>query len=125
MATCPNCDKELKWLPKGKHTCLCGEVISTDGEDLKQVEIALINVPAKEKFPKTIDIQLSLAIFFVLTLFALRIFYHETILQFETGIMVKLFSISPESYKQALIPFILAAIIILWFSLRFFRKIRQ
>lgn len=125
MVKCPNCDKELKWLPKGKHTCLCGEVISTDGEDLKQVEIALINVPAKKKFPIATETQLSLAIFSVLALFVLSILYHKTILHFEAGIMVKLFSISPESHKQALIPFILAAIIILWFTLRFFRKIRQ
>lgn len=125
MVKCPNCDKELKWLPKGKHTCLCGEVISTDGEDLKRVEIALINVPPKEKSSRATNIQLSLAIISVLTLFALRIFCHETILNFETGILVKLFSISPENHKQALIPFILGAIIIIWFTLKFPIKIKK
>lgn len=125
MLNCPNCQKELKWLPKGKHTCLCGEVISTDGEDLKKVEITLINVPNKEKVVISSEIQICLVVLSVLALFALGIFFHETILPLEAGIMSTLFSINPGSYKQAIIPFVAAAIIILWFTLKYLRKIRH
>lgn len=125
MLNCPNCQKELKWLPKGKHTCLCGEVINTDGEDLKKVEITLINVPNKEKVVISSEIQICLVVLSVLALFALGIFFHETILPLEAGIMSTLFNINPGSYKQAIIPFVAAAIIILWFTLKYLRKIRH
>ncbi len=122
---CPNCHKELKWIPKGKHTCSCGEVIKTDGEDLKEFELSKINIAFKEKLPNGIKIQLSLAIFAVLALFALRIFYHEIILQFEADLMFKTFGIDPLSYKQAITPLIAAALIIVWVAYKFFRKIKK
>ena len=122
---CPNCHKELKWIPKGKHTCRCGEVIKTDGEDLKEFELSEINISFKERLPSGIKIQLSLAIFAVLALFALRLFYHERILQFEAYLMFKTFGIDPISYKQAITPFIAAALIIAWFAYKFFRKIKK
>jgi len=122
---CPNCHRELKWIPKGKHTCSCGEVIKTDGEDLKEFELSDINISFKEKLPSGIIIQLSLTVLAVLALFVLRIFYHERILQFEADLMFKTFGIDPASYKQAIAPFIAAALIILWFAYIFFRKIRK
>ncbi|MGD8701473.1 MAG: hypothetical protein PVG51_00270 [Desulfosarcina sp.] len=125
MLSCPNCHKELKWVPKGKHTCLCGEVISTDGEDLKRIEIALINVPAKDSDHLSINIHLYLAIISVLMLVVLRIFFHQMILPLEAGIMSVLFSIDPQSYKQAFIPIVAAAIIVLWFARSYYRQIRQ
>ena len=122
---CPNCHKELKWIPKGKHTCRCGEVIKTDGKDLKEFELSEINISFKERLPSGIGIQLPLAIFAVLALFALRVFYHERILQIEADLMFKTFGIDPISYKQAIAPFIAAALIIVWFAYKFFRKIKK
>ena len=122
---CPNCHKELKWIPKGKHTCICGEVIKTDGEDLKEFELSEINISFKERLPSGIKIQISLAIFAVLALFALRVFYHERILPFEADLMSKTFGIDPISYKQAIAPFIAAALIIAWLAYKFFRKIKK
>ena len=122
---CPNCHKELKWIPKGKHTCSCGEVIKTDGEDLKEFELSGINISFKERLPSGIDIQVFLGIIAVLALFALRVFYHERILQFEAYLMFKTFGIDPVSYKQAIAPFIAAALIIVWFAYKFFRKIKK
>jgi len=122
---CPNCHKELKWIPKGKHTCSCGEVIKTDGEDLKEFELSEIKILFKEKLPSGIIIQLSLAIFAVLALFALRVFYHERILQFEADLMFKTFGIDPVSYKQAIAPFIAAALIIVWFAYKYLERSRN
>ncbi len=122
---CPNCHKELKWIPKGKHTCSCGEVIKTDGEDLKEFELSDINISLKERLPSGIKIQLSLAIFAVLALFALRVFYHQSILQVEAALMFKTFGIDPVNYKQAITPFIAAALIIVWLAYKFFRKIKK
>ena len=122
---CPNCHKELKWIPKGKHTCRCGEVITTDGEDLKEFELSEINIAFKESLPSGIKIQLSLAIFAVLALLALRVFYHDIILQFEAVLMFKTFGIDPASYKQAIAPFFAAALIIVWFAFKYFRKIKK
>ena len=122
---CPNCHKELKWIPKGKHTCRCGEVIKTDGEDLKEFELSEINISFKERLTSGIKIQLSLAIFAILALFALSVFYHERILQFEADLMFKTFGIDPVSYKQAITPFIATALILVWFAYKFFRTIKK
>ena len=75
METCPKCQKELRWLPKGRHTCLCGEVIITDGEDLKDVEIAIINVPDRAKFPVGIKGPLCLAILSLLAIIGLGVYF--------------------------------------------------
>lgn len=122
---CPNCNKQLKWLPKGKHTCLCGEVIETDGKDLQEVEIALINVPAKEERSNDADILLTLAFVFVLSLIAGRIFYHDAILHIEAGLLQTAFGIDPVSHNQAFAPFVAAAALLLWLTVKAVRKFKQ
>jgi hypothetical protein len=94
----------------------------------KLARIVLKLAPFKGNFPRTAEIQPGWAIFSsisVLVLFALRVFYHETILQFEAYLMFKIFSIDPESYTQSILPFIAAAIILLWFALKSFRKTKE
>lgn len=122
---CPNCDKELRWLPKGKHTCLCGEVIETDGKDLQEVEIALINVPAQQERSQSAEILLGLAIIAALVLFCLSLFYHDAILKTEVNIIHILFGIQPPAYKYAVAPFIVATLVIVWLSFKSIKKIRK
>ena len=124
MECCPNCQKTLHWVPKGKHTCLCGEVIETDGKDLLEVEIAMINVPPEQERSHDVDILIGLTIMLVLTLVAVRVFYHDTILQIEAVILQALFGIDPVHYKQAMVPFIAAAALILWLVVKAVKKIR-
>jgi hypothetical protein len=76
MANCPNCHKPLHWVPKGKHTCLCGEVIETDGKDLLDVDIAMINVPVKAEWSIDAKILIGLSIIFVFAGLAVRMFLH-------------------------------------------------
>ena len=122
---CPNCNKQLRWLPKGRHTCLCGEVIETDGKDLQEVEIALINVPAKEERSKDADLLLTLAFVFVLSLIAGRIFYHDAMLHVEAGLLEGIFGIDPVGHNQAFAPFIAAGALILWFTVQAVKKLKR
>ena len=124
MANCPNCQKKLHWVPKGKHTCLCGEVIETDGKDLLEVEIAMINAPPEQERSHDVEILIGLAIMLVLSLVAVRVFYHETILQIEAGIVQAVFGIDPVHYKLAMAPLIAAAALILWLVVKAVKRIR-
>ncbi|MEE8432925.1 MAG: hypothetical protein V3S16_16890 [Candidatus Desulfatibia sp.] len=119
---CPNCHKELKWLPKGKHMCSCGEIISTTGEDLKEFALSEIKIPFKDRTPSGVKIQLALAIILVLALFVLRVLYQEKWLQYEADFMFMIFSIDPASYKQVISPFVVAAILVVWFVFKFLKK---
>ncbi len=74
MASCPTCKKTLVWVPKGKHTCICGEVIETDGKDLLDVNIAMINVPVTKEWSNDVKILIGLAITLAVTLFAFTVF---------------------------------------------------
>ena len=124
MANCPNCQKTLHWVPKGKHTCLCGEVIETDGADLLTVEIAMINVPPEQERSPDVDILIGLVIMLVVSLVAVRVFYHEAVLHIEEGILQSIFGIDPANYNQALVPIIAAAALILWVAFKTVRRIR-
>lgn len=128
MLRCPNCNKKLEWLPKGKHTCLCGEIIKTDGKDLEAIAISITDLPFKGNFQGAFKIQPALAIIPIisaLVIFSLNVYYYITIMQFEANLMFKLFSIDPESYKQSILLFIVAAIIVVWFMRIYFRKIKN
>ena len=125
MPICPNCHKTLHWVPKGRHTCLCGEVIETDGKDLLEVEIAMINVPPEQERSHDVNILIGLTIVLVLVLLAIRVFYHEAILPIEAGIVQALFGIDPVHYRQAISPLIAAAVMILWLAVKAVGKIRE
>lgn len=75
MANCPNCNKALLWVPKGKHTCICGEVIETDGKDLLDVAITMINPPVKKEWSNDVKIIVGLTITLVITLLAFRVIF--------------------------------------------------
>jgi len=128
MPRCPNCNKKLKWLPKGTHTCLCGEVIKTDGKDLEAVAISITDIPFKGNLQKAFKIQPALAIFPIISVLAvvsISIYYHRIILHFQAILMLKVFSIDTESYNRSILPYIAAAIIVLWFMRNYFRKIKN
>jgi len=124
MTNCPNCHKTLHWVPKGKHTCLCGEVIETDGKDLLEVEIAMINVAPEQERSHDVEILIGLTIMLLLSLAAVGVFYHEVILSIEAGIVQAIFGVDPAHYKQALAPFIAAAALTFWLASRTVKKIR-
>jgi len=122
---CPNCHKELKWLPKGKHMCSCGEIIITTGEDLKDFALSEIKIPFKVQMPSGFEIQLALAIILVLALFVLSVLYQEKWLQYEADFMFRTFSIDPANYKQVIAPFVVAAFLVVWFVFKFLKKIKK
>ena len=122
---CPNCHKELKWLPKGKHMCSCGEIISTTGEDLKEFALSEIKIPFKDRMPSGVEIQLALAIILVLALFVLRVLYQETWLQYEADFMFRIFGIDPSNYKLVIAPFIVVAFLAVWFGFKFLNKTKK
>ena len=121
---CPNCNKELRWVPKGRHICLCGEVIETDGEDLRDVEVAMINPPPERTRSKEADILLGLSVIFVIVLLVGRILYHEAIRRVEADLLKLVLGIDPANHHQAITPFVAAAALILWGGFKAVSKIR-
>lgn len=122
---CPNCHKELKWLPKGKHMCSCGEIISTTGEDLKEFALSEIKIPFKDRLPSGVEIQLALAIILVLAFFVSRVLYQDKWLQYEADFMFRFFGIDPANYKLVVAPFIVAAFLAVWFGFKFLNKTKK
>ena len=97
---CPNCGKELKWIPKGKHLCRCGTTIDTDGLDLERIDYSDRRGSMLERVPSMNRIFLISAILIVIALFLTRILYQKNWLQYEAELVFNIFGIAPDKYKE-------------------------
>ena len=122
---CPNCSKELKFLPKGKCTCSCGEIINSDGKDVEEFRLTDCKFSLKERLPSLIEIEIAFAIIGVIGFFVLRVLYQDSWLQYEADFMSRAFGIDQEKYKQDIAPFIVAALLAVWLGYKLFRKFRK
>jgi hypothetical protein len=122
---CPKCGKELKWIPKGRHLCRCGEVLMTDGKDLEDIEISETSILFKDRLPSLIEFELVFAIVSVLLLLILRILYQKTWLQYEAGIMLKIFGIEPTKYTEIIGPLTAAGLISIWVIYKGVKTLRK
>jgi len=122
---CPKCGKELKWIPKGRHLCRCGEVFMTEGKDLEDLKFSKIRISFKDRLPSLIEIELVFAIGLVLLLLTLRILYRKTWLQYEAGIMSTIFGIDPTKYTEIIGPLTAAGVISVWVLYKSVKTLRK
>ncbi|MFH2047159.1 MAG: hypothetical protein ABIK92_18680 [Pseudomonadota bacterium] len=122
---CPSCHKELKWLPKGKHICSCGEIISTTGEDLKEFALSEFKMSFKDRLPSFIEVQLIFAIILIVAVFVIRVLYQKQWLQFEADFLFKTFGVDPTDYKEFIAPFTVAAFIVVWISYKIIKRLKK
>jgi len=100
IPTCPNCGKELKWIPKGKHLCRCGTTTDTDGSDLESIDYSDRRASMLERVPGMNKIFVISAIIIVIVVFLSRILFQEEWLQYEAELVSNIFGIAPDKYKE-------------------------
>lgn len=122
---CPNCQRELKWIPKGKHLCRCGETISSTGEDLEGYNLFYRKISVKDKLPNLIDLQLIFAILLTIGLFIGRVLYQKKWLHYEAEFMSNFFAIDPTDYNEIVVPSIIGVILICWIAYRIIKKLKK
>lgn len=122
---CPKCSKELKYVPKGKCICACGEVVYSDGRDVEKFKISNIKLTIKDHLPSFVEILLIFAIILPLGLIAIRVMYQKTWVQHEAAFIFKTFGIDQEFYKEVIARLVPAVLIILWLAYNGYRKLRK
>lgn len=113
--TCPNCGKELKWIPKGKHLCRCGTTIHTDGSDLERIDYSDRRASMLERVPSKNKIVLISAIIIVIAAFLWRILYQKEWLQYEAELVSNIFGIAPDKYKDFSMIFYPTVVLLVFF----------
>ena len=121
---CPSCQRELKWIPKGKHLCRCGETICSTGKDLEELNIFGRKISVKDKLSSLIELQLIIAILLFIGLFAAKVLYQKEWLHYEAEFMSNLFGVDPTGYKLIILPSIIAVILVYWILFRIIKKLK-
>jgi len=122
--TCPNCGKELKWIPRGKHLCRCGTTIDTDGSDLESIDYSDRRASMLERVPSMNRIFSISAIIIVIAAFLLRILYQKEWLQYEAELVSNIFGIAPDKYKEFSIIFYPIVVLLVFFLYKIVTYIR-
>ena len=117
---CSNCGKQLKWIPKGKLTCSCGQVIKTDGKDLRQLEFKPSKFILKNHLPGFVDVLLVSAILLIPLSIYIRVRYATEMLEAEYNFVSNYFGIDPDFHD--ILKLITGGII---FFIWFFRRIKK
>lgn len=121
---CPNCNKEIKYAPKGKCTCSCGQVLESDGRDVREFKFSESKMTLRDRLPSLIELQIIFAIILVIGAFVLRVMHQKSWFQYEAEFMHRTFGIEPETYKFIMM-LIIGGICILWLGYKFFSFIRR
>ncbi len=103
-------------MPKGKLTCSCGEIIQTDGKNLKKFEITPPETSLKDKLPNPIEVMLAFTILLIPATWILRFIYGGGWIEAENNFFSKLFGISPGTYEvvKVLIGFLIIIFWLIW-----------
>lgn len=121
---CPNCGKELKWIPKGKHLCRCGTTIDTDGSDLESIDYSDRRASVLERLPSTNVIFLISAIIIVIAVFLSRILYQREWLQYEAELVSNILGIAPDKFKEFSMVFYPIVVLLVFFLYKIVTYIR-
>ena len=122
---CPNCNKEIKFVPKGKCTCSCGAILSSDGSDVKEFGLSEFKISLKDRLPSLIEIQIFLLCVLVIGFFVLRVVYQDTWLEYEADFMFNNFGIDRDQYKNVIMPIGLVVILSIWLCFSLVNKMRK
>ena len=115
---CPNCQKELIWIPKGKHLCRCGEIISSTGEDLEQFNLSKYKIPLKDKLTSLVEFQIILPALLIIGLLITTIFYQKEWHQYEAEFIANTFGIDTVPYKELIFHIIIGLFLMFWIVYR-------
>jgi len=128
MIKCPNCKKELRWIPKGKVTCSCGEIIISDGKDLQELGLPDENKNSftdrfEDSLPSFAEVIMILSVLLTIVLLIARVIYQKKWLQYESGVVFNIFGTDPIVYKEIIVPCSIITFCITWIVYKIIKKL--
>lgn len=121
--TCPKCNKELKWIPRGTHLCSCGETVVSNGHDLEEFDLRNAKLTFSERFSLSwIEIVLLISIICIIGIRVLFVIYNKQIRDAEAGLISTIFGVDRLLYREFIGPALGLAVITIWLGYKLVKR---